>query len=284
MSHNQLLRDALDLVPRISGDDPMAPALADWCRQARAALRAAVQPEAALDEAWRLLESNEAAGTAEWEARASAWVERYAASFQQPTAQPEAALKLAEVERILNDYWQGVGPSNIAIALRRLFPINDGAADQQPTAQPAAALYPGCLYNGTGYHRPNTDGTCSDCDERLLSFSYDPRADVLTVESVKYAGGLFRDLGMLDVVGDCFEIVKREDGVVWLRNIPSPADQQPAPQPDAVLAEREACAALCYSIGDKQDGGHSLGYRSAAWECAARIRARSTTDQQGDVT
>lgn len=182
MSHDQLLRDALDLVPRISGDDPMAPALADWCRQARAALRAAVQPEAALDEAWRLLESNEAAGTAEWEARASAWVERYAASFQ------------------------------------------------QPTAQPAAALYPGCLYNGTGYHRPNTDGTCSDCDERLLSFSYDPRADVLTVESVKYAGGLFRDLGMLDVVGDCFEIVKREDGVVWLRNIPSPADQQPAPQ------------------------------------------------------
>lgn len=34
----RLLRDALDLVPRISDDDPMAPALADWCRSARAAL------------------------------------------------------------------------------------------------------------------------------------------------------------------------------------------------------------------------------------------------------
>ena len=31
-----LLTEALDLVPRISGDDPMAPALADWCRKVRA--------------------------------------------------------------------------------------------------------------------------------------------------------------------------------------------------------------------------------------------------------
>lgn len=33
-----LLSEALDLVPRISGDDPMAPALADWLRKVKAAL------------------------------------------------------------------------------------------------------------------------------------------------------------------------------------------------------------------------------------------------------
>jgi hypothetical protein len=31
-----LLRQALDLVPRVDDDDPMVPALLDWCRQARA--------------------------------------------------------------------------------------------------------------------------------------------------------------------------------------------------------------------------------------------------------
>lgn len=31
-----LLTEALDLVPRISEDDPMAPALAEWCRSVRA--------------------------------------------------------------------------------------------------------------------------------------------------------------------------------------------------------------------------------------------------------
>lgn len=33
-----LLLEALDLVPRMSDDDPMAPALADWCGRVRAAL------------------------------------------------------------------------------------------------------------------------------------------------------------------------------------------------------------------------------------------------------
>lgn len=32
------LSEAMDLVPRISDDDPMAPALAEWCRGVRAAL------------------------------------------------------------------------------------------------------------------------------------------------------------------------------------------------------------------------------------------------------
>jgi len=34
----ELLAEALDLVPRISDDDPMATTLLDWCRRARAAL------------------------------------------------------------------------------------------------------------------------------------------------------------------------------------------------------------------------------------------------------
>lgn len=34
----KLLDEAIDLVPRISDDDPMAPALADWVRKVRAAM------------------------------------------------------------------------------------------------------------------------------------------------------------------------------------------------------------------------------------------------------
>lgn len=33
-----LLHDALDLVPRVSDDDPMVPALREWCASVRAAL------------------------------------------------------------------------------------------------------------------------------------------------------------------------------------------------------------------------------------------------------
>ena len=35
---NALLVEALDLVPRISDDDPMAPALAEWCRKVKSVL------------------------------------------------------------------------------------------------------------------------------------------------------------------------------------------------------------------------------------------------------
>lgn len=35
-SQHDLLIEALDLVPRIGDDDPMAPALADWCRRVKA--------------------------------------------------------------------------------------------------------------------------------------------------------------------------------------------------------------------------------------------------------
>jgi hypothetical protein len=45
--------------------------------------------------------------------------------------------RLAAVERIINDYWQGVGPTDIAPALRALFPL-PGTADQPPAALPHA--------------------------------------------------------------------------------------------------------------------------------------------------
>lgn len=40
----ELLSEALDLVPRISDDDPMAPALADWCHRASATLHEIGEP------------------------------------------------------------------------------------------------------------------------------------------------------------------------------------------------------------------------------------------------
>jgi hypothetical protein len=43
---NALLIEALDLVPRISDDEPMAPALAEWCRNARLLLARARGEEA----------------------------------------------------------------------------------------------------------------------------------------------------------------------------------------------------------------------------------------------
>lgn len=57
-----------------------------------------------------------------------------------------------------------------------------------------------------------------------LAVEYDAWGDVLTIEGVKYAGELFRDLSGLGAVGDCFQIVKRDNGVVTLRSIPAPTD------------------------------------------------------------
>lgn len=37
-TQHELLVEALDLVPRMRDDDPIAPALADWCRKVRAAI------------------------------------------------------------------------------------------------------------------------------------------------------------------------------------------------------------------------------------------------------
>jgi|SRR5688572_8012602 len=43
---------------------------------------------------------------------------------------------------------------------------------------------------------------------------------------------------------------------------------------EAVQQEREACRAIANMVGDKKDGGHSLGYRSAGWEIAELIKGR----------
>lgn len=43
---------------------------------------------------------------------------------------------------------------------------------------------------------------------------------------------------------------------------------------EAVYQEREACRAIANMVGDKKDGGHSLGYRAAGWEIAELIAAR----------
>lgn len=42
---------------------------------------------------------------------------------------------------------------------------------------------------------------------------------------------------------------------------------------EAVAAEREACAKLAETVGAKKEG-HSIGYRSAAWEISSLIRGR----------
>ena len=46
---------------------------------------------------------------------------------------------------------------------------------------------------------------------------------------------------------------------------------------ESLSAEREACAKLCEMVGDQKEG-HSLGYRSAAWQCAALIRGRGANN------
>lgn len=38
-----VLRQALDLIPRVSADDPVVPALADWCSLARNTIRDAAR-------------------------------------------------------------------------------------------------------------------------------------------------------------------------------------------------------------------------------------------------
>jgi hypothetical protein len=51
-----------------------------------------------------------------------------------------------------------------------------------------------------------------------LSYSYDEDNDVLTIEGVKYAGDIFRTLGLAPV-GTTIRIEGREDGVVAVRRI-----------------------------------------------------------------
>lgn len=51
--------------------------------------------------------------------------------------------------------------------------------------------------------------------EELLKFEYDPAQDILTIEGIKYSGGLFRGLGISPSHPDeVMRIVKREDDVL----------------------------------------------------------------------
>ena len=42
-------------------------------------------------------------------------------------------------------------------------------------------------------------------------------------------------------------------------------------------AEREACAALCDGIAERNEADHDVEWSCGNWECAAAIRARSET-------
>jgi hypothetical protein len=56
----------------------------------------------------------------------------------------------------------------------------------------------------------------ASCGNQPLRFDYDDERDVLTIEGVAYAGGLFRTLGLAPV-GAKIEIVAREDDVLTVR-------------------------------------------------------------------
>lgn len=65
------------------------------------------------------------------------------------------------------------------------------------------------------------------------------------------------------------------DMLLTLCNAATASERQLA---EAVYQEREACRAIANMVGDKKDGGHSLGYRSAAWEIAELIQGRGTNN------
>lgn len=64
----------------------------------------------------------------------------------------------------------------------------------------------------------NADGSrsvfCDLNDDNPLVFSYDEAADVLTVEGIKYAGDVFRQMGGMLEVGALFTLTARENGVL----------------------------------------------------------------------
>lgn len=52
-----------------------------------------------------------------------------------------------------------------------------------------------------------------------LKFDYNEMDDILTIEGIRYAGAIFRDLGWETPIGECFRIEKREDGVLILSRV-----------------------------------------------------------------
>jgi hypothetical protein len=52
-----------------------------------------------------------------------------------------------------------------------------------------------------------------------LDVSYDRENDILTIEGIKYAGGLFRNFGYAFQRGELFTVLERKDGVLSVRRV-----------------------------------------------------------------
>lgn len=52
-----------------------------------------------------------------------------------------------------------------------------------------------------------------------LKIKYDMDADVVEIEGIKYAGDVFRQLGMLMPEGQLFRLVQREHGTLYIERI-----------------------------------------------------------------
>jgi hypothetical protein len=80
-----------------------------------------------------------------------------------------------------------------------------------------------------------------------LKYKYDPFADVLTVEGIKYHGDFFRALGSALNTGDIFRFMNREkDGSVTIQTIKK-LNSPPGKlrEEGAAMAERALARVLC---------------------------------------
>ncbi len=128
-----------------------------------------------------------------------------------------------------------------------------------------------------------------ELDERAegtLRFFYDPDSETLNIEGAAYATDLFKALGFSGLaVGSRLEIVKRQDGAVWLRSLPSAEAS-----PDATLqaAYREGfhaaseAAAEHHALDDASDleGSHV----DLCERCRAPGAATSTSGRSDEAT
>jgi hypothetical protein len=56
---------------------------------------------------------------------------------------------------------------------------------------------------------------------KKLRFEWDGPTDTVTIEGIKYAAQLFRDLGGILPVGRMFTVVERQDGVLTIQQLDS---------------------------------------------------------------
>ena len=80
-----------------------------------------------------------------------------------------------------------------------------------------------------------------------------------------------------DALMVCLGDHEKHEDCTFVRYVPESEVTKLRADAESVSAEREACAKLCEMVGGKKEG-HSLGYRSAAWECAALIRGRGANN------